>query len=231
MDDKQKIERFYAKAERYGGFRQVAAKRVHAIFEEIVDASHIEFEKVKRGYLARKVDEDIVHVLKLQATKGGAYGLSYGVSLSYVPYPYIPVLKWHRTLKSANLDLFEQPQEQMPEGDSQDKIQYVASGMLGEICFREEFGLLWQQTSPRILSWLEATSTLRQVLSRCDDHLAWNWRGPRHVPGARLVRAFTLAKLRRASEANAELEQFLREQQEDDGARRRLYAALSGVIG
>jgi hypothetical protein len=63
------------------------------------------FVMAKRGYLARQIDADIFHIIKLDALKGRAYGFSYGLSLSYVPYPYVPKLKWHKSLKSVSLQL------------------------------------------------------------------------------------------------------------------------------
>jgi aspartyl/asparaginyl-tRNA synthetase len=86
----------------------VPAEKVHSIFSDVLNPAELGFILAKRGTWARQIDADIFHVIKLDALKGGAYGLSYGLSLSYVPYPYVPQLKWHRTLKSVSLDLREQ---------------------------------------------------------------------------------------------------------------------------
>lgn len=229
MNDKQRIEKFYAKAEKCGGFKQVPAERIYSIFEEIVDLSASGFAKAKRGTLARKVDENIAHVIKLQALKGATYGLAYGISLSYLPYPYAPTVKWHRTLKSASLDLFEQPQEHMRGVGMEDEAEYTPTSMLGEVCFREELSSLWKRISPGVQRWFDATRTLDQVLRRSDEQVAWKWRGPRHAPDARLVKAFTLAKMGRSGEGHAELDQFLREQRESEEARKNLEEALEEI--
>lgn len=229
MNDKQGIEKFYAEAEKYGGFKQVPTERIHSIFEEIVDLSEGGFEKAKRGILVRKVDENIAHVIKLQALKGAAYGLAYGISLAYVPYPYAPAVKWHRTPKSASLDLFEQPQEHMRGAGADDETKFTATSTLGEVCFREELGSLWKRISAGVQRWFDETRTLDQVLRRCDEQVAWKWSGPRHAPGARLVKAFTLARVGRAGEGRAELDEFLRELGEGEEARKNLEKALEEI--
>jgi len=103
-------KRLYAKVEKYGGWRQVPANRIYEIFVEIIQPGEIGFVKLRRGFLARKIDEDIGHAIKLDALKGASYGISYGLTLSYVPYPYVPKLRWHRTAKSTELALRDQPQ-------------------------------------------------------------------------------------------------------------------------
>lgn len=232
MNDKPRSESFYAKVQKYGGWAQTPTERIYAVFEDIVDPSRIGFSIAKRGYLARRIDDDIAHVLKLSAFKGRAYGLSYGVSLSYVPYPYAPEVKWHRTMKSVSLDLFEQPQEHMTRSeDWPGGFEFTATSMLGETCFREELDSIWRRISTNVLAWLDATRSLGQVLSRCDEHLAWNWRGPRHSPEARLVRAFTQARMGRLGEARTDLERFLTETEGGEEARANLSGALEKVSG
>jgi hypothetical protein len=228
----EKAEKFYAKVEKYGGCQVVPAERIHAIFEEILRPGEMGFALAKKGFWARRTDEDITSVIKLEKLKGGAYGMAYGVSLSYVPYPYVPKLKWHKTLKSVWLDLSERPQVHLFGKDSADKDsdRYEASGLLGERCFREDMTRVWKLSSAYIYSWFEETRTLEGVLKKCREHLDRERPGMiRYVPGARLVRAFTLARAGRADEAKAELEIFLREHQEGDLARANLTAALEQI--
>jgi len=170
----EKTRKFYAKVEKYGGWKQVPSEKVLFLFEEIIAPARLGFAKAKRGYFARQVNADLIHVLKLDHLKGGACGISYGVSLSYLPYPFLPTVKWHRTLKSVSLDLCEQPQVDFPtmEDSSPEPEPYIASTMLGEDCFRAECGSAWQRASLRILAWFEATRTLEGVLARCADQLS-----------------------------------------------------------
>lgn len=229
MDDKFKS--FYSKVAKYGGWQQVSAERVHAVFVDVVKPADLGFVLAKRGYWARQIDADICHVIKLDALKGGAYGLSYGLSLSYVPYPYVPKLRWHRSLKSVSLDLREQPQVHL--ADSEHLVPEgsfcVASIMLGEGCFREELERGWKFCSPRISAWFDATRSCAGILEKCAEHLGRTQQAIRYVPGARLVRAFTYAKMGRCNEATAELDIFLEEHQEGALATANLSAALTQV--
>lgn len=230
MDEKAK--KFYAKVEKYGGWQDVPAERIHAMFEDILRPHEMGFALAKMGFWARRIDEDITDVIKLEKLKGSAYGMAYGVSLAYVPYPYTPKLKWHRTLKSVSLDLREQPQVHLfKENSASDGPDlYVASGMLGERCFREEMARAWELSSVCIHSWFEETRTLQGVLKKCEEHLSRPLPGVRYLPGARLVSAFTLARTGRADEAKQELEIFLKEYQESEVARANLTVALEEVL-
>jgi hypothetical protein len=159
--------------------------------------------------------------------------MAYGVSLAYLPYPYTPKLKWHRTLKSVSLDLFEQPQVHLLIGNSaaEDPDRYLASSTLGERCFREEMSRAWGLSSAHIHSWFVETRTLDGVLKKCADHLAEaRPEMIRHLPGARLVGACTFARTGRADEAKQEVEIFLQEYQEGNVARASLTAALEQVL-
>jgi hypothetical protein len=229
MDEKS--ERFYAKVEKYGGWNQVPAGVVHAIFEEIVKPAGIGFVNARRGYLARKINDEISHVIKLDALKGAAYGVSYGVSLSYVPYPYVPKVRWHRTLKSVSLDLCEQPQnwEQEARDPHGDEHLYIATSMLGEVCFREEFGRAWQDAAARIEKWFARTVTLENILSRCNEQKLREEGGVRRLPEAELVHALTLGRLGCAEEASAELRRFLSQSAAGQEAQINLFAALEQI--
>jgi len=208
MDEKAK--QFYAKVEKYGGWQEVPAERIHAIFVEIVQPNEIGFALAKKGFWVRRIDEDITDVLKLEKLKGGAYGMAYGVSL----------------------DLSERPQVQLYKEDSaaDDPGHYIGSGMLGERCFREEMARAWELSSTHIRAWFEETRTLEGILRKCAEHLDRERPGIiRYVHGARLVRAFTLARTGQKDEAKAGLEIFLKEYQESDLARSNLTAALQQI--
>jgi len=230
MDDK-KVEAFYAKVEKYGGWQLVPAERVRSIFVEVLKPLEMGFVLAKRGHWARQVDADIFHVIRIDALKGRGYGLSYGLSLSYVPYPYVPKLKWHRSLKSVSLDLREQPQVHLlnSAGSVADTETYVANALLGEKCFREELENTWTLCSQRIAAWFDSTRHFAGILAKCAQHLDKSLSGPRYVPGARLVRAFTYAKTGRLTEAKLELDVFLNEYDEGLEARANLSAALDQV--
>ncbi len=228
----ERVEKFYAKMEKYGGCQVVSAERINAIFEEILRPGDMGFALAKKGFWARRIDEDITEVIKLEKLKGGAYGMAYGVSLSYVPYPYVSKPKWHKTLKSVWLDLSERPQVQLFREHSADKDpdRYTASGLLGERCFRDDVTRVWKLSSAHVRSWFEETCSLDGVLKKCAEHLDQELPGMiRYVPGARLVRAFTLARMGRVDEAKEALEAFFREHPEENSARANLTAALEQI--
>lgn len=230
---KEKIQAFYGKVEKYGGWQQVPAKRIHEIFDEVVEPARIEFAVAKPGLLARPVDDDITHVIKLRPLKGASYDICFGASLSYVPYPYLPKVKWHRTLKSASLDLFEEPQVEWWQNAGRktgDGCPYLAQSSLGEKCFLEELSRAWKEMSSGAMAWFADVRSLQGILQKCAAHLQRRSDGPRHLPGARLVNAFTLGKLNRADEAHSELQLFLQEYQEGPQARTNLESALRQVL-
>lgn len=225
---KDKIDVFYQKVEKYGGWQHVAAEKIYAMFDEVIQPGKLGFETAKPGMLVRPVDPDIAHVLKLRPLKGAAYDICFGVSLSYVPYPYAPKLKWHRTMKSANLDLFEAPQVEWPSSPekAEQANPYLISASLGEKCFREELCRAWEKSSPQAHAWFEATRTLQGIAQKCAEQLSRKQDGVRYLPGARLVHAFTLAKLGQCAESESELARFVEEYHESEQASANLRAAL-----
>jgi hypothetical protein len=229
MDDG--VKTFYDKVEKYGGWQQVPAERIYSIFSETLRLVEPGFVIAKRGYWARQIDSDIFHIIKLDPLKGSAYGLSYGLSLSYVPYPYVPKVRWHRSLKSVSLDLREQPQVHWGDSvDGKNPIKsYTATSLLGEKCFREELENAWTLGSQRITAWFESTRNFAGILEKCEQHLNKSQTGIQYIPGPRFVRAFTYAKTGRSNEAEAELEIFLDEHEEGVEARANLYAALRKI--
>jgi hypothetical protein len=229
---KDKIQAFYDKVEKYGGWQQVPAIRIYLIFEEVIEPGALGFTTAKAGLLARPIDGDITHVIKLRALKGASYDICFGVSLSYVPYPYVPKVKWHRALKSANLDLFEEPQVdwwRTSDHKAADVNPYLAQVSLGEKCFREELSRAWKGTCTQAMNWFDAARSLQGILQKGAAHLSRRQDGVRHLPGARLVNAFTLGKLGRPDEASSELLKFFEEYQENAEVRANLQSALQVI--
>lgn len=221
----------YAKVQKYGGWQKVPADRIYSMAQEVINPSAIGFVSPKRGWWAREFATDTFQIVKLDALKGGAYGLSYGLSLPYVPYPYLPRAKWHRSIKSASLDLREQPQVHLANSTNLEANGFVASSLLGEKCFQDEFEAVWKTCWPRISEWFESTRSIEGVLQKCAAHLARPERAVKYIPGARLVRAFAYGKIGRREAAKAELDTFLQEYEEGDQARQNLYLALAKVDG
>ncbi len=230
MDEKAKS--FYAKVNKYGGWQQVPVNTIHAVFEDILEPKKNGFALAKRGYWSRRLNDDITQVLKLDALKGAAYGLSYGLCLAYVPYPYLPKLKWHRTPKSVTLHLREQPQSFLQDtaNSKSEEELCVVDTMLGERCLRDDLNKGWAFCAPKIYQWFQDTSTLDGIVKKCNEHMRRSKNEIQYVPGAQLVRLFTCAKLGRVSDVKAELEKYLAEHGEGSLARSNLQAALSKVV-
>ena len=231
MDDKTR--RFYDKVEKYGGWQQVPAKRIYEIFEEILEPARRGFASAKPGLLARPVNSDITHLIKLRPLKGASYDICFGASLSYVPYPYVPKVKWHRTAKSANLDLLEEPQLNWwntTNPGAREFNPFLVQSMLGEKCLREELSRAWEKSRVEATKWFATAQSLPEILQKCEIQLLRKMDGPRHLPGARLVRAFTLGRLARADEAVSELHRFFEEYAESKQARENLQSALEQIL-
>lgn len=227
----ERAQAFYDRVKKYGGWQEVAIPTIHSVFEEILKPSQLGFALAKRGWWARPVNDGILQVIRLDALKGRSYGLSYGLCLSYVPYPYAPRLRWHRTTKSIMLHLREQPQVHLqdPVRPKSEAELCVVDTTLGERCLREELKQGWTFCSEKIHRWFEATSTLTGILERCREHLDRPRNEVQYVPGVRLVRAFTYAKLGRDN-ARTELEIFIDENGEGENARINLRTALEKVL-
>ena len=76
----------------------VPAEAVYETFHHVVRPSG--FRAISNGVLARPVTDDISHLIKLVAYKGGEYHFRWGASLAYVPHSWNNALRWHRTSKS-----------------------------------------------------------------------------------------------------------------------------------
>lgn len=197
------VDRFYAVVEKYG-YGAVPAGDVYAAFEEISSPALGGFSAIKPGILARQVNGDIVHILGLQARKGWAYTVGWGVSLPYLPQVRKGRLKWHRTLKSVRFDLWEDPCEYFTAPGN-----YIAQNGHGARYLRETMAEMWSAVKDPIQSWFDATGDLTGVLGRAEEQQNRKWNGPHHVPDPQLVRAFTLHRLGRTAEARVAFSQYV----------------------
>lgn len=202
--------RLRAVAERYG-YDEVPASQVYVTFEAISDRGAAGFSTIKPGLYGKVVDADIIHVMKMQAVKGASYTVRWGVSLSYVPRVQGERVRWHRTLKSAALDLFEEPLEYLnlqDDADAEPDTCFAMNGH-GPQYLRETMTRMWSTVDAPVRAWFDGTKDLAGVLLRADEQRARTWRGPRHHPDPRLVRAFTLRRLGRDADARAALDEYV----------------------
>jgi hypothetical protein len=206
----ESVDRFYAVVEKYG-YGEVRAADLYEMFDGIASPGTTGFSMIKAGYYVRAVSPEITHVIKLQALKGYAYSVWWGVSLSYLPEVQQNRLRWHRTLKSAKLDLFEEPSEyfNLIEKDRDTAAKHFAYNGHGPQYLRETMSEMWSTVAHPIRIWFDGTMDLVGVLREADRQSAHRWRGPLHIPSAQLVRAFTLSRIGHHEQATSALEDYL----------------------
>jgi len=137
-------DHFYAIVEKYG-YGAVAAREAYAMFEGMASPGLGGFSIIKPGRFARQVNVDLIHILGLGARKGWSYTVSWGASLPYLPEVRGGRLRWHRTLKSAIFDLWEDPFEYLASPDQGGYISgnYIAQNGFGPQYLRETMTQMW----------------------------------------------------------------------------------------
>ena len=183
------------------------ADAVYRLLDEITQPPAIGLEAIRRGWFGRRVAPDIVQVLHFSAAKGGTYVIQWGVSLAFVPHEFERRIRFHRTLKSVDLDLFEGAPEEFARRGRNERDGFVAAGY-GECVFRRDATAAWEFVRPRVAEWWASTATVDGVLARTREQMAAAL-GPRHWPDAALVEAFALARLGRDDEARSRLGDWL----------------------
>jgi hypothetical protein len=171
----------------------VNPSRIHSITHEIVASDLPDFVSLGRGLYVRPLDGEISHVLKLLPWKGARYSFNWGVSLAYVPTRLVLPLRFHRTVKSARLDLWEDHFTEIQEFPPN---AYVDS-LRGEVVARTELERAWTWTRPLAEAWWQAAATLEGVAQLAERQAN---AGSLHAPAPRLVYLLTLARLNRLSE-------------------------------
>lgn len=187
------------------GWESTPAAEIYKIFAAVVTVPG--FQSIAKGILARQITSDIIHVIKLEAYKGGTYGFRWGVSLTYMPHSWNTGPRWHRTLTSARLDLFDQLAD-LPSDLNLTKVAptaHVPSRLHGAELFQQNLLTEWQDCKTTIAEWLDGVRNLEGVLSRSSEQSHRIWRGPQHYPPPGLVHAFTLARIGRRQEAFTKL--------------------------
>jgi hypothetical protein len=154
------------------------------------------------------VTEDIFHVLQfLRSTRGFDYRFHWGVSLGWVPRVSGGQLKWHRTLRSAVFDLWDQAPDYLIHRATpwREANVYFLDRSLGEECFAEDLAECWAHIRGAVESWWSGVTSPEGVLERAHEQSSRIWEGADHAPDPELVAGFTLARLGRIEEARARL--------------------------
>lgn len=207
----------------------IPAAKIYEIFAAVVTVPG--FQLIAKGILAREVTSDIIHVIRLAAYKGGAFGFEWGVSLTYMPHSWNTGLRWHRSLTSARFDLFDRLAD-LPSDLNLTKLQpnaHVPTSLHCAELFQQNLLTEWEDCKTTIDAWLDGVRSLEGVLSRSSEQSHRVWRGPEHYPPPGLVHAFTLDRMGRQEEANAELTALISDELVSD-PNGRLRSALKQVV-
>lgn len=195
-DRKQTDERieYFNHLNRKYGIQFVSAETIYRVFEEIVQPTQLGFLPIRKGVYAQIVNNDITHLLKLVALKGTLYTLKWGLSLSYVPHEWRKGLRWHKSFKSSQFDLFCLANEGVYHGaDWRELISYLIQTSNGEEYLRLTTKTMWGALRQEVINWFSSTQTLQSVLQKADEQV--KSKPNYHSPEPLLVYAFTLARL------------------------------------
>jgi hypothetical protein len=210
------------------GWEQVPVAQLRDHFDRVAALGRDSFEPIKPGVYARSVEDGIVQLAKLLSFKDGTYSLQWGVSLPWMPHEFQPKPKWHRTPKSARMDLFEWRLSIVPDvGESPN--EWFVSLSHGPQYMALTFEAMWRRLGPRMKRFFDQVFTADAVMSAAqaqsgDMTLC-------HDPHPRLVLAFTAARLADPAAADAALDSYWRERGAYAPAPREVIAALLRDVG
>jgi len=178
------------------GFRQISAAVVYGLFDMIVAPTTPGFAILKPGLYGKHVTSEIFHLIKFQAYKGATYMIRWGVSLTYMPHAWLPKPKWHRTMASAQFDLFEEPVDYLVSDDApwREREQFYAATTYGEACLRDDLTRAWQRVRPALVDWFATAQSPQEIAHKAEAQLQRRWSGHHHYPPPALVAAFSYAR-------------------------------------
>lgn len=208
------------------GWEQVPVPQLRDHFDRVAALGRDGFESIKPGVYARSVDDGIVQLVKLLSFKDGTYSLQWGVSLPWMPHQFQPKPKWHRTLTSARMDLFDSPSTlQCVAGESPNEWHVNLSH--GPQYMALTFDAMWSRLAPRMNAFLGRVRTADTVMAmaraQCTDK---NGVFSCHHPHPQLVLAFTAAHASDLATAEEALDRYMRELGDYADAPREVLAAL-----
>ena len=158
----------------------------------------------------RSVDADIRHVVEAYAGRHGARVPRWGVSLDFVPHVVGSAVRWHRTPKTARIDLGYEPHNFEDEWDFEGQ-NWVVWPNLGHPTPAERAGSIAQQFGETALRWLDqidGLSSLPAAFEREEAREGGQFSFDNYVQ-YRLAYAFTLARLGLADRAHAEFARWV----------------------
>jgi len=176
----------------------VPAKRVDAILDSTFGAAlrAAGFLEIRHRVWARTRIPEITDVFNIHALKGASLSPLWGFSIAFVPHVSAGKVKWHRTPKSARLDVRYDPMDFTRSKEGGDP---VLDTLYGESKLREQASALAPSITTQAASFwggVKEVVDLRHVLQGLKkmDKEATRF-GFYNYPGHPLALAFTHAKL------------------------------------
>jgi hypothetical protein len=155
-------------------------------------------EAVRPGRWALPGDREIRPVFAISEYKGGALGLTYGLSLAWVPHFEGNQCRWHRTVRQSRQDL--RVEQRALDG----AMSAVTMSLLdGEEHLREHARIAIERVGPQAIEWWQTTSDPSSVLA---EALRQAQVPNTHNPRPSYVAAFTHARLGHLESAKSLLE-------------------------
>ena len=179
--------------------RIVSAARARELIKIQIDALTADMEVVRDGVWARSLTNEIRAVIRVEPLKGAQYNLTYGICCAWVPTSAgsNQFGRFPRTLKQTTLHLWVDHFTL----DAQPR-QWVST-LYGEGITERQAVTLGQQVTERAPAWWRSVDSPDGVLTEARRQ-ARN-RHDIHFPRARVVAAFTWARLNDMQAARAEL--------------------------
>jgi hypothetical protein len=193
-------------------FSPVAAARLDAIFATVFGGPllNLEFEAVTPRKWVRSSKPAIRELFLIQTLKGASYSATWGFSLDYVPHLAGDKVAWHRTPKSALLDLRYDPIDYL-DPSTQPYDEWFIRSLHGEERAAADARRVCARAIPLATAFFDPVQhvdDLRRSFKAQIDRPAVRFGFHNHIQQP-LAYLFTLAKLGHRDEAEALLERYV----------------------
>jgi hypothetical protein len=223
--------KYFSKIYSKYGFQIVPASKVYNQCEDVLEFQKIGFTTLKPGLWGKSIDSDITHLIKFLALKGTAYVLKWGVSLSYVPHKWEKEIKWHKSLKSSQFDLWCVSLDYYPccGKDWLKGEQYLVYAGNGEIFFKESINLMWNKLEKKVLDWYKTANSISGIIRLSEEQIYNESKWVRHSPDPMVILAFSIGKEGRINQAKQVLNEYINNSFEMAGSQKNLIDALDQI--
>lgn len=149
----------------------VPARRVDAVLDATFGSALRAdgFVEIRHRVWARARVPEITDVFNIQALKGASLSPRWGFSVAFVPHVASGKVTWHRTLKSARLDIRYDPVDYTGNKESADPLLHT---LYGEAKLRDQAAVLAPLALTQAASFwgsVTAIADLPHVLQRLKD--------------------------------------------------------------